>query len=109
MAYGHQKNGSYLPSDSFLIFFFFEWLYFKENFIWKTLFWIGPCFQDYDQLDMANECDTLGDFLKLSEDEKKTVKVGITGILPEERKAAAEAQKEHKALTNGAPREVGAC
>lgn len=39
---------------------------------------------------MANECDTLGDFLKLSDEEKKTIKIGITGILPQDRKKAAE-------------------
>ena len=67
---------------------------------------------------MSNECDTLGDFLKLSDDEKKTVKVGITGILPDDRKKAEEAAKATTPpeLTNGvaAPAastatEVGAC
>ncbi|XP_018007293.1 SH3 domain-binding glutamic acid-rich protein homolog isoform X2 [Hyalella azteca] len=59
---------------------------------------------DFDQLDMANECDTLGDFLKLSEDEKKLIKIGITGILPEDRKKAQERQKEDPApLANGVP------
>lgn len=71
---------------------------------------------DFDQLDMSNECDTLGDFLKLSDDEKKVIKIGITGILPEERQKAAQQQKqatnEASLLTNGvnaAPAEVGAC
>ncbi|KAF2368860.1 SH3-binding glutamic acid-rich protein [Trinorchestia longiramus] len=59
---------------------------------------------DFDQLDMANECDTLGDFLKLSDEEKKSIKIGITGILPEDRKKAQEEQKnlvESAQLTNG--------
>lgn len=55
---------------------------------------------------MANECDTLGDFLKLTEEEKKDIKIGITGIIPKDK---AEENESH--ITNGvsASREVGAC
>ncbi|XP_050696287.1 SH3 domain-binding glutamic acid-rich protein homolog isoform X4 [Eriocheir sinensis] len=53
---------------------------------------------DFDDLDMANENDQLGEFLRLTEDEKKKIKIGITGILPEER-AKAEQQKQQ--MTNG--------
>lgn len=57
---------------------------------------------------MANETDTLGEFLKLTDEEKKAIKIGITGILPEER-AKAKQQSETPQLTNGvsASREVG--
>ena len=76
--------------------------------------------QDFDTLDMSNECDSLGDFLKLTDDEKKTVKIGITGILPEERQKAKEEQKQKEkeaqspaptSLTNGVSNntEVGVC
>ncbi|XP_045124885.1 SH3 domain-binding glutamic acid-rich protein homolog isoform X2 [Portunus trituberculatus] len=40
---------------------------------------------DFDDLDMANENDELGEFLRLTDEEKKRIKIGITGILPEER------------------------
>ncbi|XP_069953663.1 SH3 domain-binding glutamic acid-rich protein homolog [Cherax quadricarinatus] len=43
---------------------------------------------DFDDLDMANETDSLGEFLKLTEEEKKGIKIGITGILPEDRAKA---------------------
>lgn len=66
---------------------------------------------------MSNECDTLGDFLKLSEDEKKLIRIGITGILPEQREKAKKEQQQQQQqqssatqqLTNGVTREVGAC
>ncbi|KAK8395490.1 hypothetical protein O3P69_005543 [Scylla paramamosain] len=40
---------------------------------------------DFDDLDMANENDELGEFLRLTDEEKKRIKIGITGILPEDR------------------------
>jgi len=46
---------------------------------------------DYDGLDMANECDTLGEFLKMTEEQKSEIRVGITGILPEDRERAKQA------------------
>ncbi|XP_053626276.1 SH3 domain-binding glutamic acid-rich protein homolog isoform X2 [Cherax quadricarinatus] len=55
---------------------------------------------DFDDLDMANETDSLGEFLKLTEEEKKGIKIGITGILPEDR-AKAKRQSETSQLTNG--------
>ncbi|XP_071525549.1 uncharacterized protein [Panulirus ornatus] len=55
---------------------------------------------DFDDLDMANETDTLGEFLKLTEEEKGAIKIGITGILPQDR-AKAKQQKETPQLTNG--------
>lgn len=55
---------------------------------------------DFDDLDMANETDSLGEFLKLTEEEKKGIKIGITGILPEDR-AKAKKQSETPQLTNG--------
>ncbi|XP_042214394.1 SH3 domain-binding glutamic acid-rich protein-like isoform X1 [Homarus americanus] len=64
---------------------------------------------DFDDLDMSNETDSLGEFLKLTEEEKKGIKIGITGILPEDR-AKAKQQSETPQLTNGvsASRENGA-
>lgn len=49
---------------------------------------------------MANETDTLGEFLKLTEAEKGAIKIGITGILPQER-AKAKQKNETPQLTNG--------
>jgi len=37
---------------------------------------------DFDQLDMANECDTLGEFLRMTDDEKSGIRLGITSVLP---------------------------
>ena len=74
----------------------------KISFIFLLVSIENFSFQDYDGLDMANECDTLGEFLKLSDAEKSTVKIGITGIGPKD----SSAPKEEN-LTNG--REVGAC
>ena len=53
---------------------------------------------------MANECDTLGDFLKMTADEKKEIKIGITSLVPDDEKS-----KESQPLTNGVStsREVG--
>ncbi|KAK7085588.1 SH3-binding, glutamic acid-rich protein [Halocaridina rubra] len=50
---------------------------------------------DFDDMDMANECDTLGDFLKMTEEEKKAIKIGITSLVPGENKP------ETQHLTNG--------
>jgi len=47
---------------------------------------------DFDQLDMANECDTLGEFLKMTEDEKSGIRVGITNILPPTQQEQLEAE-----------------
>ena len=76
--------------------------------------------QDFESLDMSNECDSIGDFLKLTDAEKKDVKIGITGILPEERQKAKEleeqklkeaSQPSSTPLTNGISNgtKVGAC
>jgi len=54
---------------------------------------------DYDGLDMANECDTLGEFLRMSDEQKSEIRVGITGILPEDRNKAKEAQQQPPAPT----------
>ncbi|XP_037802835.1 SH3 domain-binding glutamic acid-rich protein homolog [Penaeus monodon] len=53
---------------------------------------------DFEDLDMANETDTLGEFLKLTDEEKKSIKIGITSLLPEER---AKQQQEGEKMTNG--------
>ncbi|KAG0695767.1 SH3 domain-binding glutamic acid-rich [Chionoecetes opilio] len=55
---------------------------------------------DFDDLDMSNENDMLGEFLHLTDEEKKRIKIGITGILPEDRVRAEQPQ-----MTNGASRE----
>lgn len=62
---------------------------------------------DFDDLDMANECDSLGDFLKMTDDQKKEIKIGITSLVPED-KEKAQLQDSHP-LTNGVStsREVG--
>ncbi|KAB7496672.1 SH3 domain-binding glutamic acid-rich-like protein [Armadillidium nasatum] len=59
---------------------------------------------DYDGLDMANECDTLGDFLKLSDEEKSAIRIGITGIAP----SSTKKETKESPITNGvsASREV---
>ncbi|XP_069972343.1 SH3 domain-binding glutamic acid-rich protein homolog isoform X2 [Penaeus vannamei] len=54
---------------------------------------------DFEDLDMANETDTLGEFLKLTDEEKKSIKIGITSLLPEER--AKQQQQEGEKMTNG--------
>ncbi|XP_076031248.1 uncharacterized protein LOC143019491 [Oratosquilla oratoria] len=56
---------------------------------------------DFEDLDMSNENDMLGEFLKLTEDEKKTIKVGITGILPEDRQKSKDMAGQPDKLTNG--------
>ncbi|XP_066979582.1 SH3 domain-binding glutamic acid-rich protein homolog isoform X1 [Macrobrachium rosenbergii] len=53
---------------------------------------------DFDDLDMANECDTLGDFLKLTDEQKKDIKIGITSLVPDDEKAK---HQDSQPLTNG--------
>jgi len=54
---------------------------------------------DFDDLDMANECDTLGEFLKLTEEERGKLKIGITSLTGE---------KPAEPATNGLPAEAPA-
>jgi len=45
---------------------------------------------DFDQLDMANECDMLGEFLKMTGEERAGIKLGITSVLPEKERLQQE-------------------
>ncbi|XP_068243271.1 SH3 domain-binding glutamic acid-rich protein homolog isoform X1 [Palaemon carinicauda] len=53
---------------------------------------------DFDDMDMANECDTLGDFLKLTDEQKKDIKIGITSLVPDDEKSK---HQDSQPLTNG--------
>jgi len=57
---------------------------------------------DFEDLDSANECDEIGEFLKLTSDELKGVKIGITGILPKSASdEVAPSEPTETPLTNG--------
>lgn len=56
---------------------------------------------DFEDLDAANECDEIGEFLKLTSDELKGVKIGITGILPKSDKGVPADEPAETPLTNG--------
>jgi len=56
---------------------------------------------DFEDLDSANECDEIGEFLKLTSEELKGVKIGITGILPKSDTGAATDESPEVPLTNG--------
>jgi len=61
---------------------------------------------DFEDLDAANECDEIGEFLKLTSDELKGVKIGITGILPKSDSGApadesTASEPAETPLTNG--------
>jgi len=56
---------------------------------------------DFEDLDSANECDEIGEFLKLTTEELKGVKIGITGILPKSDTGATTDEPAEAPLTNG--------
>jgi len=56
---------------------------------------------DFEDLDAANECDEIGEFLKLTSEELKGVKIGITGILPKADTGSAPSEAAEVPLTNG--------